>query len=302
MNRPLRVLGTIFAATGIQLACLYAPVATAASVTIGGISITDPSCTSSFTLVGQSLTCNGAPPSGNAPVCTLNPSNGNPAVGASFVLTAQCSNSPTSYTWSGPGVVASTGSASTQTVTATSSATYSVTASNASGSGSAQTYVTVGSVPPAPSGPVACSGFSNTKVIDAAFPANGAPAVKFYTYESVFSQGQAGWGANDVVVVRFVAPAPDSFLALQVSASNSPNFRSWTLSTQPCEFAATANTIASGVANDIAVSLASGVPGNYPSMTPGQTYYLNLANRWGTQSTCTSNTCDAVIVVQNPLP
>jgi cytochrome c553 len=64
------------------------------------------------------------------PSCTLVSTNTTPGVGTSITLTASCTGSPTSYSWTG---CASTGPTCTRTETTTGSRTYSVTATNAGG-------------------------------------------------------------------------------------------------------------------------------------------------------------------------
>ncbi len=70
------------------------------------------------------------------PTCTLGSSSTTPTVGSNITLTASCSNSPTSYTWTN---CSSTGSTCTATRGTPGSVTYQVTATNAGGTSSPAT-------------------------------------------------------------------------------------------------------------------------------------------------------------------
>ncbi|MFO1305443.1 MAG: BACON domain-containing carbohydrate-binding protein [Burkholderiales bacterium] len=73
------------------------------------------------------------------PVCTPSASDPNPAVGSTITIAANCTNSPTSYTWTG---CTSTGATCPATSTAEGARTYTVTATNASGTGTGTVTVT----------------------------------------------------------------------------------------------------------------------------------------------------------------
>jgi len=75
---------------------------------------------------------------GPVPVCNPTPSNGTPLVGTTVTLTANCSNSPTSYSWTNCASNAPTCAATSGTEGVRS---YTVTATNASGSGSGNVTV-----------------------------------------------------------------------------------------------------------------------------------------------------------------
>jgi hypothetical protein len=82
------------------------------------------------------------------PVCTLSPSSTTPYLGGTLTLTANCTQSPTSYTWTGCSSTTSTCQAS---ATALGPASYSVTATNALGT-SAPAAANVTWTTPPPSG------------------------------------------------------------------------------------------------------------------------------------------------------
>jgi hypothetical protein len=85
------------------------------------------------------LTGSGTAP--NAPVCTLTAVPATVSKNGPSLLTSSCTNSPTSYAWTG-GTCAGT-TAATCAVTPSQTTTYTVTATNGSGSGSASATVTV---------------------------------------------------------------------------------------------------------------------------------------------------------------
>ena len=101
--------------------------------------------------VSYSVTASNASSSGSASIsvnwqaapppvtCTLAASNTTPTVGSSITLTANCTNNPTSYGWTGCTSTTSTCSTTSQS---TGSVTYSVTASNSTSSGVASANVT----------------------------------------------------------------------------------------------------------------------------------------------------------------
>src|SRR6185369_12523135 len=137
MNRSLSILRLILVAALAQLAMFYAP------VSVGGASITlsDPNC-DSFSISGpagaQVLGC----VISNAPTCVVS-GPGTAQINTNATLTATCTSSPTSYSWSGG---TCSGGQTSQTCTTTSASigltTYTVTATNGVGGGSASKGVT----------------------------------------------------------------------------------------------------------------------------------------------------------------
>ena len=106
---------------------------------------TNPSCTS-FTVAGspptQTVTCitSGG---GSVPTCSPSANPANPSIGQQVVVSANCTNQPTSYAWTGGGCGLT--NAATCTVTKSKSTTllFTVNGANASGTGStAQLSVT----------------------------------------------------------------------------------------------------------------------------------------------------------------
>jgi hypothetical protein len=248
---------------------------------------------------GTSLATPGATPAAPSG-CTLSASPTTlPLGGGTVVLTATCaSGNPTGFNWTGGSLLAHT-AGGTQTTTSTVSTQFSVTPYNAYGSGSTATAtVTVAA------DAISCDGFSATKVIDAVFPANGGATVRLYTYANIFPSGGPGWGAQDAIVLRFTAPAAgDLYLSFALAAIEGSIPRTMNLSTNACEFTRTASSIYYLEAGSLALAFSSG-PSPYVryTLTPGQTYYLNLANLEAGNWSCPESPCDAVILLQNPNP
>jgi hypothetical protein len=104
------------------------------------LQLSDPNC-SDFQMTNPSpgvyaLTCSAIP---QAPTCTLTPSTASPVINANLTLTANCSQSPTSYAWTGCNPASATSTTCTVTQANTGVASYSVTGSNGVGPGQAAT-------------------------------------------------------------------------------------------------------------------------------------------------------------------
>ena len=117
------------------------PVATGAGVGYAG------SACSSFALSGtppnQTLTCVSGGGGGATPVCVPTAKPASPAIGASTTISANCSNAPTSYFWTGGACAAITASTCTVSKSKAMSVAYTVQASNPAGPGAtAQITVT----------------------------------------------------------------------------------------------------------------------------------------------------------------
>jgi hypothetical protein len=98
---------------------------------------TNPSCTSfviSGTPPAQTVTCvSTGGGGGGVPVCTPTANPANPAVNQQTTLSANCSNQPTSYLWSGGPCGGAVTATCNVTKSRTATMTFSVTATNASG-------------------------------------------------------------------------------------------------------------------------------------------------------------------------
>ena len=98
---------------------------------------TNPSCTS-FTISGtpptQTVTCvTSGGGGGGVPTCAPTANPASPAINTSTTISANCSNSPTSYLWTGGTCAGSTGATCSVNKGRTTTVTYSVTATNAAG-------------------------------------------------------------------------------------------------------------------------------------------------------------------------
>lgn len=311
--------GLKFALTVAAIGLIYAPAGSAAQITLNAPNCPDlnwDSSTKTLTCSNTSTTpsnpTTGYPPS----ACTASVIPNTVAAGGKVEVAIVCSggDAATEYNWSANpsanvnGLSTST-SQSFQSVTVSQTTTFTVTAKNAVGSSSSSATVTVNAsggttTPPTqPSGPLKCGGFESTKVMDLTFPANGGATTWYRTYNSVFSQGSPGWGANDAVVLRFTAPSGgDQLLRVRLASEGLLVTRTVALSTQPCEFKMSGTTIFVEEVNDFVVSMQSGsVGGQAIKLNPGQVYYINMANIAGGNNTCPGQ-CDASISAQNPKP
>ena len=115
------------------VALAFAPVAMAANVTF-----TSSNCSSyalSGTAPNQTVTCvAGGGGGGGVPVCAPTANPPSPSVGEATTISANCSNAPTGYKWTG-GTCTHAGSTCTVEKSSAASVTYTVKASNSSGSG-----------------------------------------------------------------------------------------------------------------------------------------------------------------------
>lgn len=108
---------------------------------------TNPNCVS-FTVAGspptQTVTCVTSGGGGSVPACSPSANPANPSVGQQVVISANCTNQPTTYTWTGGGCGATNGPTCTVSSKSKSgTVVFTVNATNASGMGpTAQLSVT----------------------------------------------------------------------------------------------------------------------------------------------------------------
>jgi hypothetical protein len=217
-----------------------------------------------------SVTVNWQPLPTNPPACTVTSSNLTPSTGQNITLTAACSNSPTSYTWSG-----CTSSTSTCTTTSANAGvvTYGVTATNGIGTSPLATVDVTWSK--STGGGNFCG--PNTAYVDIPW---GSTTRYLTTAYGGFPQGKVF-----VFSITVPANAPHSGSG-QVFApaeyQGPPTARSMTLSENMCDFSSYLDA-ASGTAPLISFNVSSG-PGAV--LTPGKTYYFNLRNDNCGQASC----------------
>ena len=175
------------------------------------------------------------------------------------------------------------------------------------GTGSVQTLSCSGNVvtpPPVVVPPVvppvvtsACAGFTNTRSITGVVPANRS-SVKYFTSQN------GGFGANDAIVFKFVAPPADPYFQISFVESGIATMRTVSLSKKACDFGGTADTIMAGETGNFGLDLSTSGANYAPTvLVSGQTYYLNIANRSGGLPSCTTGAyCEGQITISNPSP
>ncbi len=211
-----------------------------------------------------------APPTA-APVCSVVASPTSAFVGGSAILTATCSNAPTSYAWTN---CSSTSATCVATSTVAGVKTYSVTGSNAVGP-SVPVGVNVDWKPNS-SGSDFCGSYSNVNRLATGWGDN--------TPIDTYANG--GFPGDGVVVISFVAPSsPPSYASagstqvaehLGVAAT-----RQITISKSACDFRAPDSTGTNGpyhLGNGNTATVNWNVGAGPAPLAPGQTYYINIRN------------------------
>jgi hypothetical protein len=276
------------------------------------------SWTAGGTATAPTLTCNTTtiappPPESNVPVCSLT-ANGFSALtltaAGSVTLAASCTNSPTSYTWTGvTGPVAG----ASQTVQVGATTTFGVTATNASGTSSpASVTVTVNIAAAPPPTASFCSQYPNVQ------PTIVAP---WGTGGSWTTGASGGFPYNGVLVFQITVPAgtPASIIAGKFAVSEFqglPTMRQATISKSACDFRTpdykgdngpltwsngTTATTSFAVVPPEQVGLTGAVAG----LVAGQTYFINVRNfsiDLNGISCPTNSTCNAIVNEQPAFP
>lgn len=235
----------------------------------------------------------------NPPTCSLTASQLMPTLGASVVLTANCSGGAVDYAWTGCASTAST--CVPASPAGAGPVTYSVTATNSSGT-SAPASVTLTWLLDL-CGPL-------TDRLEYEMPWN-APQDTSGT-NPMHTSERGGMRPGTVVVVRFTVPssAPSTWTVPQsrvdvAEFQGPPTARHVTLSAHPCDFRAVDATGVNGplaaaqgtsAALNWTANLATPLTG-YTNLAAGRTYYVNVRNSdvAGTMTTCTAATCDALV-------
>ena len=277
------------------------------------------SWTAGGTAAAPTLTCNTStttpppapPPAGSAPVCSIT-ANGFASLtltaAGSVTLAASCTNSPTSYTWTG---VPSPVAGASQTVNVSTTTTFSVTATNASGTSSPASVTVTANIatPPASS---FCGQYPNVQPTIVASWGQGG---------SWTTGALGGFPYNGVLVFQFTVPpgAPNSVTAGKLAVSEFQGLatmRQVTISTQACDFRSpdykgvngpltwsngTTATVSFGVVSPDQV----GATGALAGLVAGQTYFVNVRN-WSIDlngiSCPTGSVCNAIINAQPASP
>jgi hypothetical protein len=217
------------------------------------------------------------PPPDPPPVCSLfvTANSETPTVGDLVLLNASCSNTPTSYTWSG---CTSTTNVCRARGNAPGGVSYSVTATNGSGSGSASASVAWTANPAPPSG--LCGNFPSA-LYSTVGTSNGIVYSLFFSEPPAFA-----W--NGAWAVKFTVPSTagaGSFGTLAAAEFGAPpTFREVTVSRTACDFRANDLTgnggpfgRAFGNSATLPFIIGNSTPSR-PGLAPGQTYYFNVRN------------------------
>lgn len=234
------------------------------------------------------------------PTCTLSATSASdpPVIGSTVLLTANCTNNPASFSWTG-----CNSNSTTCYVTETSSGphTYTVTASSPGGSGTTSLQIIWSTTAPVPQD--FCGNFPS--VLRSTVP---------YGFGRTISANypDPGFQWNGVWVLRLAVPAgtPASSVAgrfFVAEFGGGPVFRDVTISRFACDFRGVDASGANGPLVEVGGVSASGffsvsTPLGGATLQPGQTYYINVRNRApdGSISCPTGQRCDAFLDLTPP--
>jgi hypothetical protein len=158
--------------------------------------------------------CSPTTVSSGQPACSLSASNGFPPAGSSINLTAICTGSPTSYSWTN---CASTTVACTANSPTAGDVTYTVVASNANGASAPASITVAWQAPPPPETPPVCSA-SVTKQNDPPVVGN---LITVYAYCSSNPTAYNWTGCNTSTNVCLLRGSAAGLQNVSVSATNS---------------------------------------------------------------------------------
>ena len=237
------------------------------------------------------------------PVCTISASSQSPYVGGTLTLTANCTQSPASYSWTG---CSSSGSTCQASASVVGPASYSVTATNSFGTSTPATANVTWSSPPA-TGADFCGQYPNVVRATLTWGGNidsyqhgGFPSNAIFVGRITVPQTATGTTPGVVSVVEFIDGQAQRIMTISPSACD---FRGFTPGVGGSVDPTGANNPlgwAYGINPNIFFGLA-GMTGSGPKLQPGQTYYVNIRNRDfnGTDSCLTSN-CNVRLTVNRP--
>ncbi len=164
---------------------------------------------------------------GGVPVCSLGASATNITTGGSSTLTANCTNSPTGYTWTG-GPPTASGASAVLNFPSAGSFAYTVAATNLTGAGAASNSVTVNvTTTPAPvpgNCPAVAAGLRVTEYAVAWTP-KGTTGKKVYPIQQ-----------NEIAALKFTADGPNPSRSGQLSwvPTNTVNSKSVIVNISKC--------------------------------------------------------------------
>jgi hypothetical protein len=210
----------------------------------------------------------------------------------SYNLGVSCGGgAPTAWQWS----VGSTATTSQIIGSISATTTFKVIASNSGGAApQVSATISVGSGGGG-GGPISCSGFAATRVID----------IKFGNSIQAYTANYGGFGSNEALVVTFttstVTTSTSTGYIQAVEYVDPITARTGTLSDQPCDFSNGLPKVGGGNAafiNDVGPwsSFTLGTTKNgYPTLLPGKQYFFNISN-----ASCPSGSCNMVITMHKP--
>ena len=250
------------------------------------------------------------PPTG-PPVCSLSANPANPYAGGTTLLTANCTQSPTSYNW--VNCSGATGNSCLAANSQTGTVMYSVTATNVFGP-SPPAAITLNWSPPPPTGADFCGNYPKVKYVDLVWGGQ-------LTTNDLNPGGNLGFKADQVLVGRIQVPSnatasSASGIVSAVEYIDGPAARVMSLSPSSCDFrgfqpgvyptvdpTGASAPIAWGFAINPSIQFGlSTTPGSHPKLIPGQTYYINIRNLEFSNGlpTCPGPECNLRITVNPP--
>lgn len=249
------------------------------------------------------VTINWRDPPTAPPVCTVSASSPTPYVGGSLTLTANCSQSPTSYSWTN---CSSSSATCFATAAQTGAASYSVTGTNGFGTGAPASAQVNWTTPP-PSGADFCGQYAKVVRVNLTwgghfdtFSNGGFPADAVFVGQISVPQDAKGAGSGLVSVVEYVDGQADRIMTLSPSACDFRGFKP--NAGGPVDSTGANNPLAwaYGINPNTFFGL-TGSSGSGPRLDPGRTYYVNIRNRTlNDASSCLTTNCNVRITVNRP--
>lgn len=282
MKLKFKLMNTKITVLGLALLMVDAGPVLAATIALNGGTGTSCSYTaySADSSGNLQVTCDNATSPAGAPVCSLAASPSTISSGTPSQLTANCSGSPTSYTWTGSGTADFTSSTSSGPVSPASTTTYTVTGVNPYGSSSSSTTVTV-----------------STSVASSPPPSGNIPAnctVVDVTWAPGFKYGVTPWqnlASGKMVAFKMTVPANKRISMAGTAYADVPELLS--ISTSACDFSAALaknNCMAGGDNDPVMYNGPGSTTGAYCNTPVGSVIYYNVKHATSPDST---DTCPA---------
>ena len=254
-----------------------------------------------------SVTVNWQVPPTGPPVCSLSANPANPYANGTTLLTANCTQSPTSYSW--VNCSGATGNSCLAANSQTGTVTYSVTATNVFGQSPPASITLTWQTPP-PTGADFCGNYPKVKHVDLLWggqlttndPGGG------YEHDEVLvgrirvpSNATASSASGVVSAVEYVDGPAARIMSLSPSSCDFRGFQAGVYPTPDPSGASRPIAWGFGINPSIQFGLST-TPGSHPKLVPGQTYYINIRNReFSTGSpSCPTAECNLRITVNPP--